>query len=172
MISIIIISILIVAIPLALAALAIKLESGSAELLRKRQESPAIASELPWWMVEEGGAIIGVDLRYSFILELVGVDVDCMSGEGLNQLQTAIHAMLISLPSDTRLQYIHINDHNNEELINRYSAQVTSPLPVADSIKKARLQQLKDSPRLRRSCLLYTSPSPRDATLSRMPSSA
>ena len=34
------------------------------------------------------------------------------------------------------------------------------------------LQFLLHPPRLQKACLLYTSPSPRDATLSRMPSSA
>ena len=33
-------------------------------------------------------------------------------------------------------------------------------------------KRLKDDPTFPRPCLLYTSPSPRDATLSRMPSSA
>lgn len=170
MATILIISLLIVSVPLALVALATRLESGSAERLRKRQQAPAIAGELPWWGIEEDGAIVGVDLRYSFVLELVGVDVDCMSNEGLEQLQGSIHAMLVSLPAETRLQYIHINDHNNEELVARYTSQVTSPCAIATAVKRARLQQLADSPRLRRSrlYLCVTLPHSQHEVLSRL----
>ena len=170
MATILIISLLIVSVPLALVALATRLESGSAERLRKRQQAPAIAGELPWWGIEEDGAIVGVDLRYSFVLELVGVDVDCMSNEGLEQLQSSIHAMLVSLPAETRLQYIHINDHNNEELVARYTSQVTSPSAIATAVKRARLQQLADSPRLRRSrlYLCVTLPHSQHEVLSRL----
>ena len=42
----------------------------------------------------------------------------------------------------------------------------------ADDIETTKDQSLSDWPKLLKACLLYTSPSPRDATLSRMPSSA
>ena len=46
------------------------------------------------------------------------------------------------------------------------------PVPVSDKEIEKILGQIKDGVAQPKSCLLYTSPSPRDATLSRMPSSA
>ena len=42
----------------------------------------------------------------------------------------------------------------------------------ADAVKKAAKELAKHGGKVFADCLLYTSPSPRDATLSRMPSSA
>ena len=58
------------------------------------------------------------------------------------------------------------------------SAGVMRDLPVAvvdadgGSVARDLVRRLDASPGLHVACLLYTSPSPRDATLSRMPSSA
>ena len=52
-----------------------------------------------------------------------------------------------------------------EEVIQRALALRCLEIPVGDFISDAMKGDLPD-------CLLYTSPSPRDATLSRMPSSA
>ena len=43
---------------------------------------------------------------------------------------------------------------------------------AADSMRRQRASDERQADKIYRSCLLYTSPSPRDATLSRMPSSA
>ena len=51
-------------------------------------------------------------------------------------------------------------------------ADLRAPVPVVKEDLRGKLQALGDQATLRYSCLLYTSPSPRDATLSRMPSSA
>ena len=55
------------------------------------------------------------------------------------------------------------------------SKTITAILPIVDNFERAR-QQLKpeseEAQALHRSCLLYTSPSPRDTVTSRMPSSA
>ena len=57
-----------------------------------------------------------------------------------------------------------------EELSNIETAQALNIEPSAAS--KRYLRALKRLKQIMESCLLYTSPSPRDATLSRMPSSA
>ena len=51
------------------------------------------------------------------------------------------------------------------------SLTFSSPPLVAKEIKVA-VEREYDIPAFGQTCLLYTSPSPRDATLSRMPSSA
>ena len=56
-----------------------------------------------------------------------------------------------------------------EIVIGEFSHQSSIKLTTDEVIKK--LSTIKD-PELGINCLLYTSPSPRDATLSRMPSSA
>ena len=45
-------------------------------------------------------------------------------------------------------------------------------LPMLPVVRDAHAQSSDDIPDMGNPCLLYTSPSPRDATLSRMPSSA
>ena len=50
------------------------------------------------------------------------------------------------------------------------TAQIAETLGTTISAVESRLRQARRA--LRSHCLLYTSPSPRDATLSRMPSSA
>ena len=94
MIVIFLVAAILVAVPLALAAYSVRLEGGSTSQLAKRQAAPALAAELPWWAIEEDGALVGIDLRYSFILSLVGVDVDCMADEDLEHLQQQIHGSL------------------------------------------------------------------------------
>ena len=57
-------------------------------------------------------------------------------------------------------------DASTEEIVNtvkRTGATIKGPIPLPTRIERYTVL---------RSCLLYTSPSPRDATLSRMPSSA
>ena len=62
---------------------------------------------------------------------------------------------------------------SGEELVGKFEAsddtqiKINKPLTLVASEKGIGLQQF-----LFTACLLYTSPSPRDATLSRMPSSA
>ena len=43
---------------------------------------------------------------------------------------------------------------------------------ISEKIDKQKVYEAQDAFALLKDCLLYTSPSPRDATLSRMPSSA
>ena len=53
-----------------------------------------------------------------------------------------------------------------------FSTNVTATTTGTDVIFNINPMQPDDDPRMGNICLLYTSPSPRDATLSRMPSSA
>ena len=64
---------------------------------------------------------------------------------------------------------MNIHEHQAKQLLKKYGAIVPNGVfafTVKDLLEKVKIL---DSKKL---CLLYTSPSPRDATLSRMPSSA
>ena len=61
--------------------------------------------------------------------------------------------------SDSALFNVDINNYNG-------------PLDVLLDLAKAQKVDLEEISITKLACLLYTSPSPRDATLSRMPSSA
>mgnify|MGYP003311242951 CR=1 FL=1 len=66
-------------------------------------------------------------------------------------------------------QYVSIFNDSNKELIDSGDIEALVP-SSSEFIKKA--SGIEQRYVQNKSCLLYTSPSPRDATLSRMPSSA
>ena len=99
MVAIFLFSAVAVVISLLLAGVSVRIERGSAEEVRRRQQAPSLAEQMPWWVIEEDGAIIGTDLRYSMMSALEGVDTDCMATDELEHLQEQIHAMLVSLPA-------------------------------------------------------------------------
>ena len=75
---------------------------------------------------------------------------------------TIIYAALFSLFSAVTLGFIYWSLHDEIE------SQIDARLRLETDF----LVNLYDTGALNELCLLYTSPSPRDATLSRMPSSA
>ena len=79
--------------------------------------------------------------------------------------------------SVVKINALEIPPQAGDEIIKRFTARMDSLADVAGFEGFELLRPTGDSePRwfvyTRWSCLLYTSPSPRDATLSRMPSSA
>ena len=75
---------------------------------------------------------------------------------------------------DSHVLHIEMQNYKEEEeeierLVNRLMEGVTDDVTMDNDQRKDNLHQLMD---VDMGCLLYTSPSPRDATLSRMPSSA
>ena len=81
----------------------------------------------------------------------------------------------IVLPLESRLRQIlptQIEENiRNLKIVSRVAVEVLEKAPVDDELMEdtAATPEKENS---RSACLLYTSPSPRDATLSRMPSSA
>ena len=85
-------------------------------------------------------------------------------------------------PQRFKMVYLFLSHEFNQRIIlsylineNEVISSITSIFPGANWMEREVFDMygvsFKDHPDLR-SCLLYTSPSPRDATLSRMPSSA
>ena len=70
------------------------------------------------------------------------------------------------------------DEHRARDAAPRYLKDNDTPLALAWRVISSRYRSMRDKAsrdfmrRTLRICLLYTSPSPRDATLSRMPSSA
>ena len=64
-----------------------------------------------------------------------------------------------------------ISEAENNSIDQNYTLLQTNFTSVEDFIKAQKIIEKQASP-INEICLLYTSPSPRDATLSRMPSSA
>ena len=62
--------------------------------------------------------------------------------------------------------------HNNLDLIRSLKDEVSDMKKKEISNEKLMFEIAQENKKLSEPCLLYTSPSPRDATLSRMPSSA
>ena len=85
----------------------------------------------------------------------------CLFGEHQDYLGLPIIALAISLRS--KISAVKRKDRN-----------IIINMPDLDKVEKFSLEDLSYSKERDyfKSCLLYTSPSPRDATLSRMPSSA
>ena len=85
---------------------------------------------------------------------------------------------IVSLPQDGPLdekenfeKLMQLYQKNFTEVFGRYGLDLVDPkwgekIPYSNKIRPTTALQMWDT------CLLYTSPSPRDATLSRMPSSA
>ena len=65
---------------------------------------------------------------------------------------------------DIRLQYEYINLRVGEMIMEQITSAQNNKIKNANKLKKKRDRD--------KTCLLYTSPSPRDGLLSRMPSSA
>ena len=60
---------------------------------------------------------------------------------------------------------------HSESLFTNYS-QIENNAPLADKLRPKNLEDFFGQQPILNDCLLYTSPSPRDGLLSRMPSSA
>ena len=83
---------------------------------------------------------------------------------------------------NTFLKYFEKNDHkivessnlvpNNDPTLMFANSGMVQFKNVFTGLEKRDYQRATTSQKCVRACLLYTSPSPRDATLSRMPSSA
>ena len=90
-------------------------------------------------------------------------------GEGVQY-----HQMKVKIKKEYKRQIkLVLNSELNAR--NRIAAINTLAVPVvlySYGIINWKLNEIQDLDKMTRNCLLYTSPSPRDATLSRMPSSA
>ena len=121
---------------------------------------------------------------FYFILAVIGLSFNIQSQEQLNE------DFLKSLPEDVRTDFIREMGEQNEVKDEIYNAPKTSIDTLESNLQKIQLQlkQIERSieaksdtdglnlkrfgPDFFNTCLLYTSPSPRDGLLSRMPSSA
>ena len=84
--------------------------------------------------------------------------------EGHDDIQKSIQKSIQKTP-DKILSLIQTNPYITKN-------EMASALNLSVPAISKQLAQLKNQGRIRRDCLLYTSPSPRDETSSRMPSSA
>ena len=66
----------------------------------------------------------------------------------------------------------NINQEAAEPIPNETVESLVSDTPRSNGVTYVSIDQLERNPEQPRNCLLYTSPSPRDGLLSRMPSSA
>src|SRR5436305_530600 len=97
-------NLLVVVVPLGLlvtSAVAVflvgKVGRTSGQVLAARLEEQPLAHELPYWsFLDDGGTgvAIHVDLTYSTLLKVQGVDVDCVDAETLRQINTGLHGVL------------------------------------------------------------------------------
>ena len=78
----------------------------------------------------------------------------------MSERRKRLHDLLLTL----------INKDSEFEFIEEDSNDLTSGYSEKDTLNLSRV--IEKNRKIIKSCLLYTSPSPRDATLSRMPSSA
>ena len=89
------------------------------------------------------------------------------------ELQRKIQAMEVRCYR--KILHISYKDHVTSEEDSAKIQQATGPYEDLTIVKRRKLQwygHVSRSSGLSKSCLLYTSPSPRDMTISRMPSSA
>mgnify|MGYP003309336766 CR=1 FL=1 len=111
------------------------------------------------------------DFRYQKYL--VGVKRRSTSLIEQSQAKPVNHVMVLD---DT--EYINTTtdgyfDYKSTNYLNKYVAiSDTANIQLSASVSDTALIYNRSTTNLSRTCLLYTSPSPRDATLSRMPSSA
>ena len=87
-------------------------------------------------------------------------------------VRTQYEALDMVINAAETLGYPRNHDYNGASQDGFGYYQVTQKNGLRFSAKKAYLQPARKRPNLRIICLLYTSPSPRDGLLSRMPSSA
>jgi type IV secretory pathway VirB4 component len=153
----------------ALLALAVS-ERGSADRVRRRQEAPPLAHELPWWQITSDGTIVGVDLAYSTGLAVEGIDTDCLSDADLDHVQRALHSLLHPLPAGTILQWIFVTDQDHDALLRGFSAHATSETGCAELVSAQKVAAIRTARSLRRSRLyLFASlPNPFQSRLSRL----
>lgn len=150
-----------VVLPIACIVGVALLSRGTAARIRQRQVASPLAHELPWWQLLDDGTIIGTDLTYSAGLALEGVDSDCLDDADLEQIQRALHGTLQPLPAGTRLQWIHVTDHDHSAMLDAYHRQVVSRTGCAELLANQKLQALRDAQGLRRSRLYLFASLPR-----------
>ena len=133
--------------------------AGSAAGLRSRQESPAMSAvDTPEVTDDEDRAEEEDDEQ----------DEDVFAGEDLE-----IFPMSQQTSSSGRMKLRRsASTASASTMAEAAAAAIEKEMKQPQHQQRQQQRQYQHQPRKSSSCLLYTSPSPRDATLSRMPSSA
>ncbi len=122
-----------------------------------RAAEAAFAHELPYFTFAESnglGVLVHVDLTYSAMAELSGIDADCLDDETLNQLSVKVHGLLQNLPSGVCLQLLHETDDQLDDRIEAYRGSAERKLATPGPwLIDAKANQLRLDPTLRRSRL-------------------
>ena len=110
------------------------------------------------------------DLTYYFVVQFPR-----RSSSLIKDLKTPITFSLLSISSILAFMYaiwVILRQQQVTDLQTDFINNMTHEFKTPISSIKIASEYLLSDPHVKDSCLLYTSPSPRDATLSRMPSSA
>ena len=94
-----------------------------------------------------------------------------LNGEKLNQIPTEKRKIGLLLQDGTLFPHLTVEQNILFGMDKKLTYKEKSSL-ISSNLKKSNMTGFEDRYPHTLSCLLYTSPSPRDATLSRMPSSA
>jgi type IV secretory pathway VirB4 component len=135
------------------AHLVTRLERGTAEALRARSRLFPLAQELPYWDIDPEGVILGVDLSYSAVLELGGVDTDCLDDEALGSVARHLHALLAPLRPGVHLQWTCITDRDHTATLDRFRSGQRAEDAVGQRLAQEKVASVETAGWLRRTRL-------------------
>jgi len=148
------------------ALLTVRLERASGDRLRARRAEQPLAHELPYWaFLDDDGAavVVNVDLTYSAVLELQGLDADCMDNEALNHAAAALHGTIQNLTDGALLQFLHWTDSDVGDALRRYASVAEADGGIGGRLVNAKVVSIVDAGGLRRSRLLLAVSAPNRA---------
>jgi len=153
---------LVLPIGLLLAAAAVlylgaRAERGSAQRLLARRAEQPLAHELPYWEFldhDGAGVLVHVDHTYSLVLELEGIDTDCLDDDALVQATNAIHGILQNVPVGTLIQLLYDVDTDIGATVSNYRAAAIGEHLVGRELVQAKVDQVLRLGGLRR-CRLH-----------------
>ena len=145
-----------------------RLAPSTGRQLRNHRVEQPLAHELPYWSLlddQGAGIAVGVDLTYSTMFRVRGLDVDCIDAEALQQVTDGIHGVLLNLPTGTVVQFLHNTDGDIAGRLGDYRDATLADDGVGQRLIAAKIEHEAESRTLRRSSLVLAVSVPRTTTL-------
>jgi hypothetical protein len=111
---------------------------------------PPLARELPYWHIDEDGVIVSVDLRYSAMLALDGLDTECMDDGQLEAVTRTLHALLVPLEPGAQVQLLSVSAAEHERMLARYCQGVSGDHALGARLAREKVAAIRGASWLRR----------------------